>query len=48
LIELGEDEKTSEPYKEEIASLLSLVRIALYIMAAVAGVGLSAQQIGLV
>lgn len=38
----------SEPYKEEIASLLSLVRIALYIMAAVAGVGLSAQQIGIV
>jgi peptide deformylase len=37
-----------EPYKEEIAALLSLVRIALYIMAAVAGVGLSAQQIGLV
>jgi peptide deformylase len=37
-----------EPYKEEINKLLSLVRIALYIMAAVAGVGLSATQIGLV
>ena len=39
---------SDEPYKEEIQTLLSLVRIALYIMAGVAGVGLSAQQIGLV
>ena len=39
---------TDEPYKEEINKLLSLVRIALFIMAGVAGVGLSAQQVGLV
>jgi peptide deformylase len=43
-----DEKENSEPYKEEISDLLSLVRIALYIMAAVAGVGLSAQQIGLV
>ena len=39
---------SDEPYKEESQTLLSLVRISLYIMAGVAGVGLSAQHIGLV
>jgi peptide deformylase len=43
-----DEKENSEPYKEEISDLLSLVRVALYIMGAVAGVGLSAQQIGLV
>ena len=38
---------TSEPYKEEIGRLLSLVRLALIIMAGVAGVGLGANQIGI-
>ena len=36
-----------EPYKEEINSLLGLVRLALIIMAGVAGVGLGANQIGI-
>jgi peptide deformylase len=36
-----------EPYKEEISSLLSLVRLALVIMAGLAGVGLGANQIGI-
>ncbi len=44
---MGEEKEPSEPYKEEINSLLGLVRIALYIMAAVAGVGISANQIGI-
>ena len=38
---------TDEPYKEEINSLLGLVRLALIIMAGVAGVGLGANQIGI-
>ena len=38
---------TSEPYKEEIRSLLSLVRLALIIMAGVAGVGLGANELGI-
>ena len=37
---------TSEPYKEEIGRLLSLVRLALIIMAGVAGVGLGATELG--
>ena len=41
------DATPQEPYKEEIRSLLSLVRLALIIMAGVAGVGLSANQIGI-
>ena len=36
-----------EPYKEEINSLLGLVSLALIIMAGVAGVGLGANQIGI-
>lgn len=36
-----------EPYKEEIRSLLSLVRLALIIMAGVAGVGLGANELGI-
>jgi hypothetical protein len=39
---------TDEPYKEEINSLLGLVRLALIIMAAVAGVGLGANELGMV
>ncbi len=39
---------TSEPYKEEINRLLSLVRLALIIMAGVAGVGLGATELGMV
>lgn len=38
---------TDEPYKEEINSLLGLVRLALIIMAGVAGVGLSANELGM-
>ena len=38
---------TSEPYKEEIGRLLSLVRLALVIMAGVAGVGLGATELGM-
>ena len=38
---------TDEPYKEEINSLLSLVRLALIIMAGVAGVGLGANELGM-
>jgi len=37
----------SEPYKEEIGRLLSLVRLALIIMAGVAGVGLGANELGM-
>jgi hypothetical protein len=38
---------TNEPYKEEINSLLGLVRITLYILAALGGVGLTASQMGI-
>ena len=37
-----------EPYKEEINSLLGLVRLALIIMAGVAGVGIGANEIGMI
>lgn len=37
---------SDEPYKEEINSLLSLVRLALIIMAGVAGIGLGANELG--
>ena len=37
----------SEPYKEEIGRLLSLVKLALVIMAGVAGVGLGATELGM-
>ena len=39
---------SDEPYKEEIGTLLSLVRITLYILAALSGVGLTASQIGMI
>ena len=38
---------SNEPYKEEINSLLGLVRLALIIMAGVAGVGLGATELGI-
>ena len=41
------DATPQEPYKEEIRSLLSLVRLALIIMAGVAGVGLGATELGI-
>lgn len=44
---MGDEKGPSEPYKEEINSLLGLVRITLYILAAIAGVGISANQVGL-
>ena len=40
--------QNDEPYKEEISSLLGLVRITLYILAALSGVGLTASQIGMI
>jgi len=39
---------SDEPYKEEINKLLSLVRIALIIMAGVAGVGLGVSELGVI
>ena len=39
---------SNEPYKEEIGTLLGLVRLALIIMAGVAGVGLGANELGMI
>ena len=38
---------TDEPYKEEIGLLVRNVRLALIIMAGVAGVGLGANELGI-
>lgn len=38
----------NEPYKEEIASLLSLIRLGFILIASIMGVGLGANELGIV